>query len=227
MRTLSLAMLGAALGSLAACHGHDLGSGVNTVDREFSRPVSETWTASVRTAEAADLKVWSDLHDRLGGELVAVRANGNEVRIRVASIDERSSRVSVRVEPGDRDLALMLQERIADRVGLGEAKSGLFGGHSIEATYAADLQGCGTSARRTFAVLRVTAIRDEVHAAWSQIDGRLRDSTPVRIRMEKEDDLKTRVIFIAGNEKTDDTQAFVRRMKGEFDATTRLEGSEE
>ena len=179
MATATLAAL-----SLASCAGNDLGSGANTIDREYAKPASEIWSASLKSAEGAHLTLRSERHDKMGGEIVAGRANGDEVRIDVISLTENSSRVSVRVGPGDRNLANMLQEQIAEKTGLGKAKTGLFGGNSL--------------------------------------DGRLKDSTPVRIRMEKSDDRKMRVTFIAGNEKNDDNKQFALKMKEEFERTAPL-----
>jgi hypothetical protein len=213
--------LSTSLLTLVACGENDLGSGVNTVDREFSKTAPEVWAAAVKSTEKVDLRISSDAHDKLGGELVACRASGTEVRIWVKSIDERNSRVSVRVEPGDRALAIMIQERIAENLGLGEAKAAIFGGNSLEGTYATPLDLCLNSARRVFSTLKVTATDEETHATWCRIDGRLRDSTPVRIRIDKIDGSQTRVIFTAGNEKTEDNKAFVHRMKDEFEIMTR------
>jgi len=211
---------------LASCRESDFGSGVNTVEREYARPASEVWTAALKGVEAADLKVKSDRHDQMGGELLACRANGSEVRIDVKSFDQRSCRVSVRVEPGDRDLAILLQERIAEHAGLGAARSGLFGGCSLQATYVSDLSSSLVSARQSFAALRITVITEESHATWITLDGRLRDSTPVRIKMEKVDEHKTQVTFIAGNEKNDDHNLLVHRMKDEYERSASSEGSD-
>jgi hypothetical protein len=218
MKSVTLGVLTLAL---AACGGRDLGTGVNTLDRDYAKPAAETWKAAVKSVESAGLTVTSDPADDLGGDLVARRANGDEVRVRVKSLDEKSSRVTVRVEPGDRDLAKLLHERIAENVGLGEAKSSLFGGNSLDAEYLADLPSCLRTAKGVFDVLQIEKTAEENPGPWAQIDGRRPDSTPVRIRMERLGNGKTRVDFIAGNARNDDNKAFVRRMKMEFESTLR------
>lgn len=206
---------------LAACHERDLGSGINTMDREYAKPAAETWKASVKSVEAAGLTVVSRPNDELGGDLIARRPNGDEVRVKVRSLDARRSQVSVRVEPGDRDLANLIHERIADNVGLGTAKAGLFGGDVLEAEYLAAPEACLKVAKRVFDVLKVETTGEENHVSWSRIDGRLKGGTPVGIRMEKTENMKTQVQFVAGNDKSDDNKAFVHRMKAEFDASFR------
>lgn len=225
MRILLSAILALAIVPLGACRGNDLGSGANTVDREYPKPASEVSKAALTSAESADFKVRSDKRDQMGGELLLSRGDGKEVRILVKSIDEKSARASVRVEPGDRDLAVLVQERIAVNLGMGAATTGWWsGGSSLVETYGADLAACMVSARRTIDVLALSKKDEEVHATWCRIDARQKDSTPVRIRMDKVEDGKTKVSFIAGSARNEDTKAFARKMKDEFESTTRPAG---
>jgi len=225
MKRLSRVWIPAALLLAAACQSNDLGSGANTVDRDFAKPAPEVWKASVKTAESMDLKVVGDAHDRFGGELVACRANGDPVRVWVRSVDDQHSQVSVRVEPGDHAMAVMFQERIAEKLGLGEAKAALLGGNSVEGIYATDLVLATGAARRTLRSLQVTLTDEESHAQWARLDGRLKDSTPVRIRIDRLEDEKTKVTFIAGNERGDDRKAFAQRMKEEYETMTKTQES--
>ena len=222
MRRTIPALASAALLILGSCRENDLGTGANTVDREFSKPAHDVWKASVKSAEAMDLAISSDRHDEFGGELVASRANCNEVHVWVKSLGEKRSQVSVRVEPGDRALATLLQERIAEKLGLGEAKSGFLRGNSLEGTYATELSLSMLAARRTFRTLEVALTGEETHADWARFDGRRSDSTPVRIRMEQIDPAKVRVSFISGNEKSEDNKDFARRLKEEYEAASQL-----
>ena len=210
---------------LASCQTNDLGSGANTVDRDFAKPASDVWKASVKSAESMDLKIVNDAHDRFGGELVACRANGEPVHVWVRSLDEKHTQVSVRVEPGDHGMALMLQERIAEKLGLGEAKTALLGGNSVEGVYATDVVLAAGAARRALRSLGVTLTDEESHAPWARVDGRMKDSTPVRIRIDRIEDEKTKVTFIAGNERGDDHKAFALRMKEEFEIMTQARES--
>jgi len=227
MRTLTLSLISAACLMIPSCQESDLGTGANTVERDYARSAPDAWKAAVRSAETSGLKILNDRHDKFGGELVASRANGDDVWIEVRSLTEQSTRVSVRVEPGDRALATMIHERMAEKMGLGVAKAGFFGGSSIEATYLTDLESCRGPARRTFAALDVIPTGEDIHVSGWRLDGRLKDSTPVRITGHKEADLKTRVTFIAGAEKNEDLQAFARKMKEEFEAAIHLESSTE
>jgi len=217
MRPMSAILLVVALG---ACRSNDLGSGANTVDREFALSADDVWQASVKAAESMSLRISRNAHDKFGGEFVACRANGDEVRVEVRSLDERHSRVSARVEPGDRTLATMLQERIAEKLGLAEAKAALLGGNTVEATYTTDLGVALLSARRAFRALDVTLTDEETHAEWARIDGRLKDSTPVRIRVDQVEQCRMRVTFICGNARSDDHRDFARRMKDEYEAAS-------
>ena len=227
MRTLTLSLISAACLWIPSCQENDLGTGANTLERDYARSAPDAWKAAVRTAESSGLNICKDHYDKFGGELVASRANGDEVRIEVRSLTEQSTRVAVRVEPGDRALATMIHERMAEKMGLGVARSGFFGGSSTEGTYLADLETCRGPARRVFSALDVTLISEDVHASAWKLDGRMKDSTPVRISAQKAGDLKTRVTFIAGSEKNEDLQAFAKKMREEFEAAIHLDSNSE
>jgi Protein of unknown function (DUF3568) len=218
MRRTSAILLTACLAALGACRSNDLGSGANTVERDFATPADDVWKASVKAAESMDLRISRNAHDKFGGDFLASRANGDEIRVHVVSLDERHSRVSVRVGAGDRTLATMLQERIAEKMGLAEAKAALLGGNLIEATYTIDLSLAMLSARRAFRTLQATLTDEETHAEWARIDGRLKESTPVRIRIDQVEPCRMRVTFICGTARTEENRDFARRMKDEFEA---------
>jgi len=178
----------------------------------------------VETAESTELCLTIDDHDQFGGELVAGRESGPEVHIRVRSLDEKHSRVSVRVKPVALALASSLQERIAEKLSLGEARRLLLGGNVAEGVYRMDLDVAIWTARRALRTLEVTITTDEVYPEGARIDGRLKDSTPVRIRIDRTQDQKMKVTFIAGDERADDQQAFARRLKEEYESRTNIKG---
>ena len=218
-RTITLLASAAAV-VLGSCGETDLGTGANTVEREFSKPAHDVWKASVKSAEAMDLAISIDRHDEFGGELIASRASGDRVHVWVKSLDEKRSQVSVRVDPGDRALATQFQERIAEKLGLGEARAGLLGGNSLQETYATELSLSMLASRRAFRALEVTLTGEETHADWARLDGRCADSNPVRIRMEQVDPARVKVSFIAGNEGTEDNKALARHMKEAYEAAS-------
>jgi len=221
MKTLMSTLLALTTMLLVACQSNDLGTGANTVDRDYAKPAGDVSKAALQSAQSADLKVLRNQHDQLGSELVALRGDGKEVHILVKGINDKSSHVSVRVEPGDRDLATLMHERIAGSLGMGAATSGWWsGGNSLEATYSADLDACTSSARRAIASLDPISKSEEVHSTWCHMDGRLKDATPIRIKLEKLEEQKTRATFIAGSSKNDDNKACAQKMKDGFETTT-------
>ena len=100
----------------------DFGTGLNTVEKFYdATPVKlvEVVTASL---QSYDLKVESDRHDDLGGEIVARRADNSKVTAKITARDEASSEVSIRVAPGNRNLAEMIHGKIAEKVNTLDAK---------------------------------------------------------------------------------------------------------
>lgn len=90
----------------------DLGTGLNTVDRTYARAPADLVSVIQRSLLALDLKLESEKHDHLGGEAVAIRATGQKVTVTTKALDAARSTVSVRVEPGDRNLANLVHDRI-------------------------------------------------------------------------------------------------------------------
>lgn len=90
----------------------DLGTGLNTVERTYARSVSELVSLVPPALQALELRLESEKHDNLGGEVIALRATGDKVTVTIRGIAESKTSVSVRVAPGDRNLANMVQDRI-------------------------------------------------------------------------------------------------------------------
>ena len=90
----------------------DLGTGLNTVDRVYGRPAAEMVSVVERSLRSLDLKMESEQHDNLGGEAVALRATGQKVTVTTKALDADRCTLSVRVEPGDRNLATLVHDRI-------------------------------------------------------------------------------------------------------------------
>jgi hypothetical protein len=99
----------------------DLGTGLNAVEQTYARPAGGLYEVVTTSLTSYDLKLESDRHDELGGEIVAVRADGHKVTVKVTSVDKDHSQVSVRVAPGNRSLAEMIHQRISERLS-GEGK---------------------------------------------------------------------------------------------------------
>lgn len=94
----------------------DLGTGLNTVERVYGRPPAEMVPVVERSLRALDLKIDSERHDNLGGEAIALRATGQKVTVTTKGLDANRSTVSVRVEPGDRNLATLVHDRITENL---------------------------------------------------------------------------------------------------------------
>jgi hypothetical protein len=209
LATLALAMAACSSGDkTSASKQSDLGTGINTVDRQYVKSAPATW----------------DRHDAMGGEVLAHRAGGEKVTVRVKSLDEKNSDVSVRVEPGNRNMAEMIHEKIADKLGIKEAKSTFFGGNTAEGTYPHSLDSCVKAAEDAAKRLNLIVTNREIKDGAATVDARESNSTPVQFRMKKVDE-GTKVTFIAGREKTDATRDLANRMKAEFESCCTAKGN--
>jgi hypothetical protein len=207
---------------MAACSPSkksDYGTGLNTVDRKYDKSASETFAAAVAALKSYDIQVNSERHDALGGELVGERANGEKVTVNVSSMDETHSKASVRVEPGDVSLSNMIHEKMAEKLGMGTAKSTPTGGNTFEGYYDLSVKEAIAAAEKTAAKLGWTVVKTETKDETAYVDARTEESTPVRFRAEPSNDPRgrTRVTFIAGAGKTDQSKTLLSKMHDEFD----------
>ena len=189
------------------------------VERQYGKPADKVWDATLSAVKSFDLKIDVDRHDELGGEIIARRADGRRVTANVASVDKMTTKVAIQADRTTPDAAAQLHERIAQKLGMGEAKAALFGGNTLEGTYAADFAGALAAAERSCKAVGFVVTGREAHDAWAHLDARTADSTPVRFRLDHRDDrgAPTGVKFIAGHGKTEDSKNIVSQMKSEFD----------
>jgi hypothetical protein len=94
----------------------DLGTGLNAIERSYARPAPELVDIVAASLKSFDLTTESDQHDNLGGEIVARRADGHKVTAKITSVDKDHSQISIRVAPGNRDLAEMIHSRISEKL---------------------------------------------------------------------------------------------------------------
>lgn len=99
----------------AAPRSTDLGTGLNAVEHDY--PLTAAAMADIvrSTLVSFDLTLKDDRHDALGGDLSATRADGQPVRARITAVGKELSRVSIRVAPGNRDLAELIHRRMAEK----------------------------------------------------------------------------------------------------------------
>jgi len=197
----------------------DGGSGENTIERKYGRTASDTHDAAVASFKTFDLAVDTDRHDAMGSEVKGHRADGRRVTVKIDAIDSNSSNASIRVEPGNSNMAQMLHEKIADKLGMGTATEAYFSSNSETALYDSDLEICLNAAERTARALDWTVTRKELRDGSATLDARAPDSNPARFKIARVDDRsgKSSVTFIAGNGKTDTSKTMITRMHDEFD----------
>jgi hypothetical protein len=94
----------------------DLGTGFNTVEKTYPRSPTELIDTVTATLRSFELTVESDRHDDLGGEIVARRADGSKVTARVTARTQSETEVSIRVAPGNKNLAELIHERLHEKV---------------------------------------------------------------------------------------------------------------
>jgi hypothetical protein len=118
----------------------------------------------------------------------------------------------------------MIHEKIADNLGIKEAKLAFYGGNSCEGIYPNTLEACTKAAEEAARRLNFTVTNRELKDVTAVVDARESGATVVQFKM-KESGEGTKVSFIAGREKSESTQDLAHRMKAEFEVGFTLKGN--
>jgi hypothetical protein len=90
---------------------------MNTVDREYASSVKEAHDAALTILISQGLHIESDQLDAFGASIVARRgASDDRVLVEVKGLMKATTEVSVRVEPGDKVKATLLQDQIGEKL---------------------------------------------------------------------------------------------------------------
>ena len=103
--------------ALASCSSSDLGTGINTVDREYASSVKEAHDAALMILINQGLEIQKNKIDAFGASIVARRGTtGDKVLVDVKGLENARTQVSVRVQPGDKVKATLLQDQIGQKL---------------------------------------------------------------------------------------------------------------
>jgi len=125
-RGLSAAVLAAlaAVGLSSGCAAVLVGGGAaagagayyylrSELKRTYAATYDNTWDATKAALEDLELKIVRSPRDKMSGEMVALRGNGQEITARIESLSEHSTQVGVRVGTfGDRNVSSRVHDTI-------------------------------------------------------------------------------------------------------------------
>lgn len=240
------ALLPALLGTLTACRGAGIfgteaasGNGeppASATVRRYPRSTEDVWSAVTAAMQSLDLRIESDRHDALGGELVARRANNERIVVRARSLDEASTQVIVHVGDGDRNLAEIVQNSIGRHLGgPGVARTGFFGGSTVEHTYDAGVAKAVIAAERAAEELGLEVTHRDIRDTSAEVVARKTGIGPVLIRVEtaaaaRNGDTRrnadraadaergpVRVTFVAGTRRSEENEALLGDLRSSFE----------
>jgi hypothetical protein len=190
-----------------------------SVDRKYAKSPDEVSKAASEALGELNINIESDQHDALGGQITAARATpaAEPVIVWYQSADARTTQVSVGVGKGDRGIAELIQEHIAQKLGSPTTRSAASVGARAEGTYDQPVAQCMTAAEQAMKDLKLQPSNKETHDTWAQVEARQADAIPVMVRMNRTEKDKTLVTFSAGNSKSSDTEMLAERLKAEFE----------
>ena len=189
------------------------------MDRKYTKSPDEVAKAASEALAELNINIQADQHDALGGQITAARSNAAEdpVIVWYQSADARTTQVSVGVGKGDRGIAELIQDHIAQKLGSPNTRSAPSVGARAEGIYDQPVAQCMAAAEQAMRDLKLEPSKKETHDTWAQVEARQADAIPVMVRMNRTEKDKTQVTFSAGNSKSSDTEMVAERLKAEFE----------
>jgi len=190
-----------------------------SVDRKYTKSPDEVSKAASEALGELNINIQSDEHDALGGQITAARATpaAEPVIVWYQSADARTTQVSVGVGKGDRGIAELIQEHIAQKLGSPTTHMAPSVGARSEGTYDQPVAQCMAATEQAMKDLKLQPSNKETHDTWAQVEARQADAIPILVRMYRTEKDKTQVTFSAGNSKSSDTEMLAERLKAEFE----------
>ncbi len=224
LRILPFALLPlflSACGVFESKSSHKNGPPKGSVDRRYDKSPDEISRAVNEALQELQMSVQSDEHDALGGVISAQRntPKKEDVTVWTKRLDARSTEVTVGVGVGDRTLAELIHQQIAQKLGSSSARAMPGVGATAEGQYDQTVETCTKAAEQAMKDMKLSVTGRETHDTWAQVSSRDLDAIPVEIKMERTEKDKTRVSFSAGTSRSQDTQQLVDRVKAEFERT--------
>jgi hypothetical protein len=240
----SMALLsGALVLFLGACKSSETKVEANSITKRYARPAPEVMSALTMALTSLDLRIEEDRHDALGGTMTAARANKDQVKVNVKSIDETSTQVTVGVGEGDRNLSDIIHSQIAKNLGTGTAKSSFYGGSRWEQVYDTSLARCIMAGERASEAVGFTVTNRDIHESVADLMARRGNSTvllhfeavpaataaqpgqpPPPVgggNMPSDKRSQVKVSFVVGTSRSEDNEETLQRLRNEFDRLIR------
>ena len=192
----------------------DLGTGINTVEHRYTKPVSEVLKSAASAVQALGLHSDSEKSDALGGEIVARLATDDKVVITVKGVDQSTTSVSVRVGPGNRNMSNLIHEKIASGLGLQEIPKE---SESVTGVYASGMSVCIDAGEKALRALKYEVVDRKTHEEGAELRGRGEDSVPASFQFQKEADGRTKVTIQCGTAMGIPNRERCDRLKSEFE----------
>jgi hypothetical protein len=221
MRRILVPAATAALVLLVSCKTSgfkDDPQAASTVGRTYATDVGRAWQALETTVKEFDLDVDKSDHDALGGQMTIRRATGDTVYARVRSVNSNSTIVDIAPASGDRNMAQMIQDKVAEKLGADQPGApGMAAGSAAQGTYDNPLQECAAAAERALKVFNLPVEARENHDVWIAIRSKHLDTIPVNIKLMRTPKDQTDATFTVGTSPSDDNGLLANRLKKEFE----------
>lgn len=161
---------------------------VPAVERRYEIPLPEVWTAVEEAVAEEDVVIERRRRNERRGILAGRCHDGHRMKVSVRAHPGDGSQVAVTVDPPNRELAGMVQDRIGNKLSLRKARSDLFGERSDVRVLNADLRRGMEAAERTCRALGLEVVHKQLRESEGRLVARDGDGRAVRFTLQSADD---------------------------------------
>lgn len=198
----------------------DAGQDVRVEEQRYEIPPKEAWTAAEAALEEEHAEVQRRRRRDSGGDLLALRADGRRIKVRLRALGADAVRVSVSVGSGDGATAARVQQRIGERLSLAKARAELFAESSLRTSYGADLSSCVAAAEAACRALGLELVDLLVQEDLARVVARDPSARPVRFELSRAEGREgvTDALFAVGATAEGGEEEVLQRLKREFES---------
>lgn len=189
-----------------------------TCDRQYDRPLGEIKSAILTALQWSGFGLSSERCDELGGEWVARRPDGPRITVIATSVELSRTSITIRIDPGNGDLARFLGERLTEELGKipiaqpGSERS------RVAKTFAIDVRGGLQAGERTCQILDLIVVQESRTGEDAQLDALTEAGSTVQMLFTslRPPSGAVRVTFTGGAGEDDDNPSLASQMSVVF-----------
>lgn len=199
--------------------GLDATPGVGAVEVRYEFGVSDVLKAAEEALAEEEVEVDRRRRNERRGVLAGRQLNGHRIKVLIRAFSENAADAAVTAEPGNRELAGIVQGRIGEKLSLKKARADLFGERSVESAHAAGLKRCMDAAEKACRALDLEIVHKKIEESGGLLEARDASGRAVRIRFQAgaDADRETGAVLTTDGSAEGEESELLSKVRREFE----------